>query len=800
MFTLKSNTSRLAITAAVLVSLPASVQAQGGAQDGAGEAEPVESENVIVVTARSREENIQDVPLAITAVTAEDIERKSIENLSDVARFTAGFSFENLGGGNAAPTIRGQSAIDTGGREQPTATFFDGVYLPRSWLVDAGTTNLQRIEIVKGPQSARFGRNAFSGAINFIPKKADTFETTLQASATYGNHDRFDVGGNFNLVLEDDILAIAGSFSHSEFDGSWRNDHPFANAGISPGTEGRVGGRDNQSYSFGFIMKPNERVTVEAAYYHFDRDEESPAQEFLDTGDGTGNCGTIINGNSRLFCGEFPGTGDAVTIEPRSFSRQSDVNLVRANANFELNDTLDFNYTLGFIDANTLSAVSAESDPVNCGSILPPFIVQGGVSLCNFQATPLGSVDYTSHEARLTFDNRDNLRLAIGGFYLDGEDDSFFVSANQPVLSATNLTPLDITSNSSGPLTSFFPLIPGEFANLVIGNDKVTTEVYALFGELGIAFNGGRTRFSAEGRYTSEEISSDTLAASETFNFFTPRVTLEHDMSDDMLIYASVARGVKAGGFNGAVVGGNTSPVFTFDEETNWTYEIGSKNTILGGRGTLNLAAFYTDWTDQQVNAADPNGSIISTSITRNLGDTRVWGVEMEGAIDLTENLSVDLSGSYTDAQFRDGTVDQVFARFGGPNTAPPCDDLVCNSNGDIGGNELPRAPKFQAALGVQYSRDINQDTDFYIRADGSYQSRSFADTVNVAVIGDRFLANSRLGLNYRNFGLSIWGRNIFDKRYVSNSTQIIQRSGDNILSRNFGDRRTIGATVSVRY
>jgi len=183
------------------------------------------------------------------------------------------------------------------------------------------------------------------------------------------------------------------------------------------------------------------------------------------------------------------------------------------------------------------------------------------------------------------------LRLAIGGFYLDGEDDSFFVSANQPVLSATNLTPLDITSNSSGPLTSFFPLIPGEFANLVIGNDKVTTEVYALFGELGIAFNGGRTRFSAEGRYTSEEISSDTLAASETFNFFTPRVTLEHDMSDDMLIYASVARGVKAGGFNGAVVGGNTSPVFTFDEETNWTYEIGSKNTILGGRGTLNLAA-----------------------------------------------------------------------------------------------------------------------------------------------------------------------------------------------------------------
>jgi iron complex outermembrane receptor protein len=144
--------------------------------------------------------------------------------------------------------------------------------------------------------------------------------------------------------------------------------------------------------------------------------------------------------------------------------------------------------------------------------------------------------------------------------------------------------------------------------------------------------------------------------------------------------------------------------------------------------------------------------------------------------------------------------VDQVFATFSFPNTAPPCDNVVCNSNGDISGNELPRAPKFQAAMGVQYEQELSADTDFFIRADGSYQSRSFADTVNAAVIGDRFLANGRVGVNYRNFGLSIWGRNIFDKKYVSNSTQIIQRQGDNLLSRNFGDRRTIGATVSVKY
>lgn len=767
------------------------------------DAAEADESNIIIVTARSREENIQNVPISITAITAEEIEKRGIENLDDVARFTAGFSFESLDGGNASPTIRGQTNLSNTSREQTTATFFDGVYLPRSWLVDSGTSNLARVEVVKGPQSARFGRNAFAGAINFIPNKANTDRNSFEAAVTYGNYDRLDVGGNANIILEDDVLAIAASYDHSETDGTWRNNHPFANLGFSPGTNGRVGGHDNQAYSLGVIIKPSDRVTIEAAYYGFDREEEAGATLYRNTSLGQGNCGTIQMGNPRLFCGEFPANLDEVTVEPRSFSRQSSADIVRANANFEITDEIDINYTLGFISADTRAAITAEADTIGCGTVLSPFILQGGVSVCNFQASPLGEVEYTSHEARISYDNGDNFRAVIGGYLLDGTDNNFFVSASLP---AGSTAPLNI-SRIQTPFVPGFPFDPNRFANFVVRDETTQTDSVAIFGELGFAFNGGRTRVSAEGRYTSEEIATSNVISgfnqTEKFNFFTPRVTVEHDLSDDSLLYSSIARGAKAGGFNsGAVVpaGATVSPFNTFDPEFNWTFEVGSKNQFMDGRATVNVAVFYTDWKDQQVNASDPNGNINTTVIVQNLGDTRIFGGELEAQFQATDNISFDAALSYTDAKFKNGTIDQVFANFGGAFTAGPCDGIVCAVNGDVSGNELPRAPKFQASMGIQYEGEIDEDTSFYLRADGSYQSRSFADTVNVAVIGDRFLTNARAGVTYKNFSLSIWGRNIFDKKYVSNSTQIIQAFGGNILSSFFGDRRTLGATLSAKY
>jgi iron complex outermembrane recepter protein len=797
----------LAIGMAQLITTGASAQAQ---DRKTAEADTLDE---VIVTARSRDESIQDVPIAITALTSEALEKRGIEDLGDAARFTPGFTFEQFDGGNAAPIIRGASQINTTSREQTTATFFDGVYLPRSWLVNGQTDGIERLEIVKGPQGARYGRNAFSGAINFIPRKANFRETGGEISATAGDNSRLDAGGNFNWVVKPEMLAIHGAYYHGDFGGTWANAHPFANTGFSPGTDGRVGGYDNDSWSFGFLLAPNDRVRLDASYYGFKRRDEAGAQQYRNTASGGGNCGSLTGApvpQRRLFCGEFPVTANTVTVEPRAFSRQSDVDIVRAGAQFELNDAFNVFYAFSLVKADTLTAISAESDQVNCGTILSPFIVAGAVRLCNYQASPLGEVDYTSNELRLAFDNGGRVRAEFGAFVMDGEDQNFFVSANQPILSATNTAPLNITAVNSGPVTQFFPLLPAQFANLVVRNEVTETDVKALFGEVAFAFNDGATRITVEGRYTEETIATRSVLPApvpfdrrEKFDFFTPRVTFEHDLTDENLLYVSVARGAKAGGFNsGAILiaPATTSPFQVYDPEFNWTYEIGSKNDFVDGKLTVNMAAYFTDWTDQQVNGADPNGNILSTTITSNLGNAEIFGFEVEAAIRPTDSFRIDATASYVNAEFEDGTVDRVFATFGAPFTAAPCDNIVCNANGDISGNRLPRVPEFQAALGVQFDGQIGGTIGYYIRADGSYQSRSFADTINASIISDRFLANSRVGFTYKNASLSVWARNLLDEKYVSNSTQIIQRQGGNILSSFYGERRTVGVTASYKF
>lgn len=125
----------------------------------------------VVVTARSREEKLQTIPLAITAFTSDDLAKRSVGDRRDVARLTPGFVFEEYSGtGNTAPVIRGATQI-AGSTEQPVSFFLDGVYLPRSYVTDIGFTGIERIEIVKGPQSARYGRNAFMGAVNYVARK-----------------------------------------------------------------------------------------------------------------------------------------------------------------------------------------------------------------------------------------------------------------------------------------------------------------------------------------------------------------------------------------------------------------------------------------------------------------------------------------------------------------------------------------------------------------------------------------------------------------------------------------------------
>jgi len=789
--------------AAIATSLVAVAPSTAFAQDdGTTGADETDDGNVIIVTARSRAEDIQDVPLAITAFGEEDIARRGIQELDDVARFTPGFSFEDFSGGFAQPTIRGQATTRVTALESNVSTFFDGVYIPRSWAVDVGTANLQRVEIVKGPQSARYGRNAFAGAINYVPKKAslDGF-ISGGVEGTFGSDERRDIGGHLNFSVTD-FFALAGSYNFSSFDGSWENLHPFADLDIpGPSTEDNVGGWENAAWSISTAVKVSEGIIVEASYNRFEVENEARASRYfsdstggiLDPEAGTTltpitNCGaTRFFAFSPLVCGELPAPADTVFVDPRSFATQADTGIFRASITAELTDDIEFSYVFGNVNGDVNIGTSGEPDPVNCGTVVGPPTFP---PLCNFQQTPVGDINYDTHEARLTFDNG-TIRASVGGFLSEGLDRNQFSSINiAPITDPNNFEPFNGT-----PVPNF-DFVTGPF-NILLTDEVTETEVQSIFGEFYWTSADGALTIGAEGRYSETEINTNGL--SDTFKEFTPRFSVEYDINPDVLVFGSVARGTKAGGFN---PGAGDPADIVFGPEENWTYELGLKSNLLNGALTFNASVFYTDWNEIQINAADEDPLDPSNpnvpSITLNLGDAKVYGIEFATRYQATDNLSFDATFSHTEAEYSSDTVDSRFSR-GVPGLTAPCDDIVCATDGSIGGNEVERQAPTQASFGAQWDGEFGDGNGYFIRADASWQSDFFADSANLGIIPERFLTNASAGVSIDNFEVRVWARNLFDKRYVSNAFVVLLPFG-NTYGEFFGERRTFGITGSVDF
>lgn len=810
----KSVASRLLTTSALVgaASLAAIPQA-ALAQDAESAADETDNSNVIIVTARFREENIQDVPIAITAFDEETFAKRAIENLDDVARLTPGLSFEDFSGGFATPVIRGQSQTRITALEQNVSTFLGGVYIPRAWAIDLGSLNLQRVEVVKGPQSARYGRNAFSGAINYVPFTAELADRDLSGtiSATVGTDERFDASARINFS-PNDYFALAFSYNNSSSDGTWDNIHPFADLDLDEGTEGNAGGWDNEAWSVSALVEPSDAISFEASYHRFEVENEARAGQNNDESARVLNCGSTIAGNPRLFCGELPEATDQAIVDPRAVGVISDTDIFRAAVNLSPTDSLDLSYVFGLVQGEVLAGGSSETNQAEC---FPNFFSNLNVAfgapnvpsgMCAFTITPVGDIDYDSHEFRAVYDTGSSLRFEFGAFLSNGEDRDLFAFASPPPVSddpASQVTVRSLITNSGG--------------------NFIETDVTAFFGSAEWSSADDRLRVGIEGRYTENDITGSSLGdptqpvLNETFSFFTPRFSVDYQLTDDSLVYGSIARGAKTGGFNPSAIQDPADPDrfadnLTFDPEFNWTFEVGLKSQFFDNRLALNAAFFYTDWTGLQLNAPDPGGDGINvTNITLNLGDARVYGLELDAVFEVTDNFTLDGSFSIVDNRYKDGTIDSRFATpasdffaatiggaFGTPAPASPCDDIVCSSDGDVGGNRIERTPPIQATFGAEYA-DVTGDVEWFVRTDLSWQDEFYATPVNLATIPSRFLVSASAGLTYEEFDLNFWVRNLTDETYVSNSFAVIIPFG-NAYNTFFGDRRSFGATAKVNF
>ncbi|MEM7764627.1 MAG: TonB-dependent receptor [Pseudomonadota bacterium] len=738
----------------------------------------------IVVTARKTEESLQDISLSVNAFSAEDIATRSIEELEDVALYTPGLTFEDFSnGGFGTPIIRGASQFSVDQLEQNVSTFIDGVYIPRQYALDIGTIDMERVEVVKGPQSALYGVNAFMGAINYVTRKADLEEFYADVGAVIGSDGRQDFSGEISVPLSAGKAAIKLAAAISEFDGDWDNDHPAASAGISPGTDESISGWDNDSFSISFVAAPSEKWDLELAYHSFEQSTESRAQSRLELGDF--NCGgTLFGGPVRAICGELPdtpieaGTGEPIgfLIDPRGYGLISETDLVRASTSIDLTDNISVFYQFANIQSDVFSAGNSDRDPINGSSF-------NGLTFNAFTVLPVGGIDYDSHELRVEFARDSGLTAMLGFFYSDGEDIDDGLPGYFGPLLADNMD-----------------AITPETLDGLATNDLITnTTNRAYFGRVSWPLANDKWVLSAEGRYVDEDkgvnivYNDGSVAPAYTDSYFTPRLTADYLVTEDNLLYLSYAEGTKAGGSNAEIAGDLLASEREYGPDENSTIEFGSKNTFMGGRMQWNAAVFHTDWKNLQVTQAAANGGFFTTSIVGNLGEAGITGLETDWTFAATDTLTLNAGFSYVDATYDDGTISQRLDR------ANICDDVVCPANGDIGGNQLPRSSDIQWNLGAHYRNSLSNGIGYFLRADVVGQSEQFVSEANLGTIPSRTLVNLRGGLSGDRWSAELWIKNAADEEYVANAFYIPSPFFVAYVP-TWGNQRRVGLTVNYSF
>ena len=732
---------------------------QATAQQQASASGPERVLETVVVTARRREENLQDIPLSVQAFSTEEMERRGITDLEGVASYTAGLNYDDfVTAFNGLVTLRGLVQANIQNRVTNVAVFVDGLHVPRNYALDLGV-DFARVEVVKGPQSALYGQNAFAGAINYVTVKPSLTEIEGDISGSVGMDDLQTVKGAISVPIIENKLAARAFFRQSEFDGNRDNNYPGASGDFE-----QVGGYDRDTWSLGVLFEPTDSLSVDLLYQETDRNEEM--RPFYaaagNTTTETLNCGPIVpaTGSPNFWCGELPTSAepfqrpnstrpDGILVVP-SDGAQIQSEIFRATVEYAINEDFSLRYIGGQVDAEATELTAPNSDPTQG---FQTFQREGGIN------------EFTSHEIRLAYEPNGPFSGEIG--YFNSEVEDAFTFGLGFWLGGSERLEYD----ADGPLDISGLAIPFNFLDQ-------TDETDAVFFALRYDFLDGLANVSVEGRYAEEDkksvdVLSGGIEQGDSFTSFTPRISAEYQITPDTMLYASVAKGVKAGGFNGFTSSATplTPEEQGFDPEENWTYEIGAKNMLFDGRLILNASAYYIDWRDMQVTSVpsnfDPNvitPGAVAPTIFLNVGDAENWGIELDGIGYITPELSVNYALSFGNPEFSDGT---KWGQFVGL-----CDGVFCPADGDVSGNVLPRQSEEQVAVGMQYETDL-AGLGFFARVDYTWQSRQYAESMNFGWVPERDNINASIGISGERWSVTAWGRNLADETYVTNTFYI---------------------------
>jgi len=762
----------------------------------------------IIVTARKKEESLQDVPISVSAFGEEQLRSLGLQGDNDVADFTINFNtLPQTGRDYDRPVIRGMAAPASRG-EANAGYFIDGIYVSGS-IAAATTSAVERVEILRGPQATQFGRATFSGAINYVTKKPTDFYEG-QVSTRAGTHDDYQVGGWFSGPIIEDTLHFLVSGSWSKYGGQWHNNLQPDQAFSQPtfynppnlpqqGDHSRIGDEETQDYLAKLVWRPWEGGEFNLKYGYTEADDgpfsslvapvgtplptlspDDPRYGLADSHGGpvgvfnTLNCYLPPGGgyypeydpndppppgepswyrtSGGAVCGELriDGWEDRINIPDFTngvFAPGGSRLIGPVKPGLQKNQNRYFlEFTQDINDWLVTARYGKNTESFDQGFDLDHTEARAVFGLFNFEIDR-DNEDW-SGELRLASPRNEPLRAEVGGYYFDRQLDQ-----NQRSIIGPGL---------------WFDGTASDWSRV---RTERQVENIAFFGSFGWDITDQWT-LDLEGRYASEEISyagGNGCTTSDNYYNFTPRVSLTWKPTDELRFYGQAANGDKPGDVNSEFFRGDVSVDFcnwakqsTTDvvirPEEQWTYEVGMKSQWWDNRFQANLAIFWIEWSEQSIFQTQNFGTypypgpgdppLLVTTLLRNVGDSRNVGGELETILSVTDELTLIANYGYTRAKFRKGFDSNLADTTG---------------DGDVDGKWVPSAPEHNAVLGAVINKPLSAETTFVFRVDLAYESKRYTGVSNFSWIGERTLVNLRSGWETGPWDVKFYVRNLMD-------------------------------------
>jgi len=738
--------SRSCILAAIAAA-PASAFAQvvASATPSTAETQGGRGLEEIIVTAQKRAENLQSVPIAVTAISGDDLAAKGVSDPQEFARLVPNMAFSN-NYGETRITLRGLSFQDlaTQGGEPRVAYHVDGEFLALAGDIDGTFYDIDRVEVNRGPQGTLFGRNAIAGTVNVITRgPTDTLSGYLNTEI--GNYSTHNVDGAISGPLAD---GVSGRIAFRTRNHSGYDLNVPANVDVDNQDTDAVRGKLRLARSDNFT------ATLSADYTR-ERDRVGPLFVGVDvpgaTPLGVVLGGQVSDGNPRHnYSGQLPFTG-------------------KTSYGFSLDARLDLGSDYSLVSLTSYRHSSFE------------YHYDDGSSIPLQRSNGLERAEQLTEELRLQKDfSRGNF---VVGAYFYGQN--YRMDSINPFYG-----PAALALGIPGALASGFS------QGFTLGGN-VNTRATAGFGQLTYNLTDTTTliagaRYSWEKKRKFDEFfdfdvfnpfdpnfvhTGPTLSGSVSYNNFSPRVTLEQKIGPDRLIYATFAKGFKAGGFN---VGG-LAPAY--QPETLTDYEAGFKFDLLDQKLRLNAAGFYYDYKNMQVVVAQ-----LTSNEFINAASAKIYGAELEITAVPVRGLEFDAAAAWLKSKF------EHFDTFDPTN---PSLGVI-----SLAGNRLPFTPKYTLSYGAQYTFDTSVGP-VTVRGDGRSTSQVYFDQFNSVENSERAstIVNASIGWADIKDRLtaSVFVKNIGNGLY-KNGTFVNGGAIGWVINGSYDPPRTYGVRLGVKF